>query len=563
MKVREAWRLSKTPYLEVAFRSAQLNRQGNQGGFSRTTPEQRVKSIIRGTRISKITFTFFIGIGSAFPFAQYAIPSNHTSTILISAISLSLLISLGYLILYLFQILPSFTSTEPYSLLTTLPFESRDFSLVTFFSFVRTFDSQVICAIAIQVAAVAILTHSAAASLLMLVASGINVTFGIAIAIFLSRLFYLNMTRGGRSIAASVSRIIFLVTWGIAVMSFGFFFDFLPYLTSYIDHAVRSNLSSPTGAVFALVHPFSSALVITSTVYPTIYGTRANSELQILSYFILVFYLGLGIFVGRRTIGVVSSVARGQGVSIIRKTTTEFSIKPRAPLFAYILKDLRMATKSTATAFLFAFPIFEVIIVLFSFSSVSRFSAITIFSSMSIGLFFIMFMSSALLNTEASAIDLTTTLPLRPITIVNAKAVIVALMYLPVPLVMLILENHKIISSPVLVYVPFIEILAVASAGSAQIGLFIVGHRKVVTQLGNKTTIKIVAVFQPSGFSLMGGRDVVRLATSLALGVGLLAVPVGSYVISYLLTTNHIMAIVAMLVSAVVELVVVELLVQR
>ena len=563
MKFREAWQLSRTPYLEVAFRSAQLNRAGNQSRFSRTSPEQGVRSIIRSTRISKITFTFFIGIGSAFPFAQYAIPSNHNSAILISAISLSLLISLGYLILYLFQILPSFTSTEPYSLLSTLPFEPRDFSLVTFLSFVRTFDSQVICAIAVQVGAMALLTHSAVASFLMLISSGINVTFGIAIAIFLSRIFYQNMTRGGRSIAVSVSRIIFLVTWGIAVMSFGFFFDFLPYLTSYIDHAVRSNLSTPTGAVFALVHPFSSALVITSTVYPSVFGSQAISALRVLSYFILVFYLGLGIFLGRKTIGVVSSAARGQGVNIIRKATKEFSIKPRAPLFAYILKDLRMATKSTATAFLFAFPIFEIIIVFLSFSTVSRFSATIIFSSMSIGLFFIMFMSSALLNTEASAIDLTTSLPLRPITIVNAKAVIVALMYLPVPLVMLILENHKILTSPVLAFVPFIEILAVSTAGAAQISLFIVGHRKVITEIGNKRTAKTVAVFQPSGFSLMGSRDMVRLATSVALGIGLLAVPIGSYAISYLLTSNHLTAIIAMAVSALVEFTVVELLLQR
>jgi predicted permease len=563
MKFSEAWRVSKTPYLEVAFRSAQLNRAGSQGGFafSRSTPQQRVKSIIRSTRISKFIFTFFIGIGSAFPFAQYAI--NHTSTILVSAISLSLLISLGYLILYLFQVLPSFASTEPYSLLSTLPFDQKDFSLVTFLSFVRTFDSQVICAIAVQVVAVVVLTHSVLASFLMLVASGVNVTFGIAIAIFLSRAFYRNITRGGRSIAASISRFVFLITWGIAVMSIGFFFDFLPYLTGFINNAVKSNLSTPTGPVFALVHPFSAALIITSTVYPSVFGTQSISGLEILSYVFGVIYLGLGIFAGRRTLEVVSSVARGQGVSIIRKAAKEFTIRPRAPLFGYILKDLRMASKSPATAFLFAFPVFETVIVLFSFSSVSRFSATSIISSMSIGLFFTLFMSSALLNTEASSIDFTMSLPLRPLTIVNAKALIVALTYLPVPIVMLILESQKTSTSPLLVFVPFIEILAVASAGAAQIGLFIVAHRKVVTEIGQKRSKKTVAVFQPSGFSLMGGRDVVRLAVSVVLGIGLLAVPIGSYAVSYLLTHSHLSAILAMAFAGIMELAVVELVIRR
>src|SRR5487761_1882551 len=430
MKFSEAWRVSKTPYLEVAFRSAQLNRTGNQGGFfSRSNPEQQVKSIIRSTRISKVIFTVFIAIGSAFPFAQYA--TNHTSTILVSAISLSLLISLGYLILYLFQVLPSFASTTPYSLLSTLPLDQKDFSLITFLSFVRTFDSQIICAIAVQVVAVALLTHSVLASSLMLVASGVNMTFGIAIAIFLSRAFYQNITRGGRSIAASISRFIFLITWGIAVMSIGFFFDIVPYLTSFINDAVKSNLSTPAGTIFAVVHPFSAALLITSAVYPSVFGSQRISNLQILSYVVGIFYLGLGIFAGR-------------------KTLEEFVIRPRAPLFAYVLKDLRIASKRPATAFVFAFPVFGTLIVFFSFSSVSRFSATSIFASMAIGLFFIMFMSSALLNTEASAIDLTMSLPLRPVIIVNAKALIVALTYLPVPIVMLILEYHKTSTSPLL-----------------------------------------------------------------------------------------------------------------
>ncbi len=437
---------------------------------------------------------------------------------------------------------------------------------MAFLSFVRTFDWQVLCALGVQMLAVGFATHSVAAVALMFVASLVNSTFGIFIAVFLSRVFYQNITRGGRSLAASISRIVFLITWGIAVMSLGFFFDFLPYLTTYIDRAVRSNLLSPAGEVLALVHPFSSALVITSTIYPSLYGSTAlNNNLRLLSFVMVAFYLGLGIVVGRRTINVVSSVARGGGVSIIRKAAKEFSIHPRFPLLAYVLKDLRMATKSTATAFLFGFPIFEVVIVFFSFSSVSRFSATTIFSSTAVGLFFILFMSSALLNTEASAIDFTVSLPLRPSTIVNAKALITVFMYLPVPLAILFLSHYKPISSPVLIFVPFIEALAVASAGAAQIGLFIVGHRKVVvSQIGEKKVTKSVGVFEPSGFSLMGSRDVIRLATSIGVGLGLLAIPIAAYGITYFaLTNNHLLALISMFLAGVVELALVEFIMQR
>lgn len=564
MRFKDAWRLSKTPYIEVAFRSAQMNRAGSQAGssFSRSSPEARVRSIIRSTRISKIIFTLFIAIGSAFPFFQYL--STHTATILVSAISLSLLISLGYLILFLFQILPSFASTEPYSFLMTLPFEAKDFEFVTFLSFVRTFDSQAIAAIAIQVGLVGFLTHSVLAAFLMLIASSVNIVFGISVAVFLSRIFYKNMMRGGRSIASTLSRFVFLITWGIAVMSFGFFFDFVTYLTKYIDAAVQSNLSQPAGIVFSLIHPFSAALTITSVVYPTLYGVRVINNLQILAYLASILYLVIGVFAARRTLGVVASVAQGQGISIERKVAKEFLVKPRVPLFAYLLKDLRIASKSPATAFLFAFPVFETVIIFFSVSSVLKFSATSVFSSMSIGLFFIMFMSSALLNTEAGSIDLTLSLPLRPTTIVNAKAVLVALTYLPVPIVMIILEAHKSLTSPYLVLIPFIEILAVASAGAAQIGMFIVGHRKVVvtTEAGQQRT-RTVTVFEPAGFSLIGGRDVIRLAKSLVIGIALLAIPIVAYAVSWYLAYSHLDSIIAMSLAGVIEFFLVQFLIGR
>jgi predicted permease len=470
------------------------------------------------------------------------------------------------MVLFLFQVLPSFASSEPFVLLTTLPFQEKDFTLVTFLSFIRTFDSQVICAILVQVALIAYFTASLTATVLMLVASTVNVVFGIAIAVVLSRLFYKNMMRGGRSIAVSISRFLFIITWGIAIMGISFFFDFIPYLTNYIDRAVSSNLSHPLGLVFSLVHPFSAALVITSAVYPSMYGSNGVSYLEILSYAATIAYLGLGIFAARKTIGVVASVARGQGVNIVRKVTKEFGIKPRVPLFSYIIKDLRIASKTPSTAFLFAFPVIETVIIYFSISSVSRFSSTSVITAMSIGLFFIMFMSLSLLNTEASAIDLTLSLPLPPITIVNAKTVLAFLAYLPVPIVMLLLEFHKTLTTPYLVLLPFVELLGVAAASSAQLGLFIVGHRQVVVTdpaEGGRVKIKRVPIFQPSGFSLIMGRDVIKLAESIVIGIVLLASPIGVYGATYLLGHSHLMAVTAMLIESIAELGLVQFIIRR
>ena len=242
-------------------------------------------------------------------------------------------------------------------------------------------------------------------------------------------------------------------------------------------------------------------------------------------------------------------ITHGQGVNILRSEAKEYGIKTKRPVLAYMIKDLRIATKSPSTAFLFAFPVFEVIILALATNSATRFSATTVFSSMIIGLFFIMIVSSVLLNTEASALDFTLSLPVSASTIVNAKALIVGLTFLPIPIVMMILETQKSVTSPILVLAPFIEVFAVVSASMSQVSLFLVSRKKVSDVYGSRS----VTVFQPKGFSVLGGRDVIRLVISLVLGITLLSLPIASYGTAYILTHDHFTAIIAMAVVASVE----------
>lgn len=195
MKLREAWRTSKAPYVEVTYRSTVLTRGGMGGGLAAAgDPRRRVNSIIRGAKISKIVFAFFICIASAAPFVQYTL--DRTAVSLASAVTFSLAISLAYLILYSLQVLPSFSSAEPFAILSSLPLEDRDFSLVTMFSFIRTFDYLAVSGVATQVVAVAFVTGSALATVLMTVGALMNMVFAVAIGLGLSRLFYKNITRG-------------------------------------------------------------------------------------------------------------------------------------------------------------------------------------------------------------------------------------------------------------------------------------------------------------------------------------------------------------------------------
>jgi len=217
MGIREAWRISKTPYVEFTYRSMQLVRGPGQGGLVRPIdPSKVVKRIIRTGRINKITFTVLTSL-MAGVLIMIGYMTRLTPSTLVGSVALSLTFSLAYLLVYLMQVLPSLPSGESYALLSTLPLSERDFSLVAVFSLVRTFDYLVVGTAVAQTAAIAYLTGSAAATALMLVASLMNSVFAISIAIWLSRQFYRNVTRGGRSRIGALMRLLFLVTWGLVV----------------------------------------------------------------------------------------------------------------------------------------------------------------------------------------------------------------------------------------------------------------------------------------------------------------------------------------------------------
>jgi len=262
LNFREAWKLSKVPYVEVAYRSVQLSRGAEimKSGSLTQTPEKQIASVIKNTRISKIIFAGFVCLGTAIPFAQILIAPSAVSVV--SAVSLSLAIGLAYLVLYSLQILPSFASAEPYSLLLTLPFESRDFSLVTMLSFVRTFDYLAVGCIVVPVVGVAALTGSILATILMLGAAVMNVVFAVTIGLWFSGLFYRNITRGGRSRGASLARLIFLITWGLAAMSIGFMFNVVIYLLPLMNQIVAGNLTQWSGVILSVIHPFAFGLAM-------------------------------------------------------------------------------------------------------------------------------------------------------------------------------------------------------------------------------------------------------------------------------------------------------------
>jgi hypothetical protein len=135
---------------------------------------------------------------------------------------------------------------------------------------------------------------------------------------------------------------------------------------------------------------------------------------------------------------------------------------------------------------------------------------------------FVLLMPLALLSAEGTGLEYTKTLPMNVNQIITSKTLISTLTYVPVPLVLLVMALVKPLSSPLTLFIPFFVVLAVASASIFEIQLF----------LSSVTKGKIAALLY----------DLKKLVV----GVTTLFIPLAVYSLTYLVSFNHILAILTM-----------------
>jgi hypothetical protein len=356
------------------------------------------------------------------------------------------------------------------------------------------------------------------------------------------------VTRGGRGKGAAIGRFVFLISWGLAAVSLGFLFNIVTYAVPALDSAVSGALAS-TGVplLFSLVHPFTAGMVVASIVFPALPSiSRTLSIACTLSFAALAGYVLLAYVAARRTLTTAASIVHGPTMTVVRQRATEFLLKLRRPIPAYVIKDVRMASKNPSVAFIFGLPVLETLIVVITSSGISSLRAYSVLSSTALGCVFTLISASVLLNTEGSGLDYTLSLPLNANVMVFAKSVIATLAYVPIPAAIGVLLVIGKSSSPWLFAIPVLEIAAVSAAASAELSFFIQSYKK---GRGRRASRGI----ETRGLSLMAPGDLVRLAAALVVAGGLALGPLAVYGGAYLLTTDYGLALASMALLALAE----------
>ena len=522
MNLLEAWHLSRLPYKEVLFRSIAEER-GRMwwGGFGRErlggdaqNDYELTKKALRIAKFDKLLVAVFNVLAAVIPFMAQFFGSPIIG--LTSAVALSLAVTFGFTALYAIQTLTSFVSPESSTLLSTLPLEQRDFSLITLFSFVRSVDYLVVAAIISQVAMVAYYTASPVAVLVMFGVSVVNLVLAIAVSLWFSRLFNRNISRGGRSRGTTVFRLFFILLLGSLLMGVSLLIS-LPW---YIVPSLEMLLFSPnqlSTILFCFLHPFSAGVTIANINQPVTAGSTS-----LIAAVSLVGYVMVAGFAGKWMLRTVKCISHGIDIKTSAATTTDFSIKTHKPLLGYVLKDLKIASRNPATAFFFALPVLETVIVSFMIANFEVLRASTLLFSTFMGGVFVLLIPLALLSAEGTGLEYTKTLPLNVNRIITSKTIITTLTYIPVPFVLFVIAFLKPLTSPLALLVPFFVILSVASASIFETQLF----------LNYVTNGKIAAIIH----------DLKKLV----IGVTTLAIPLMVYAGIYLISSSSLFAVLVM-----------------
>lgn len=487
--------------------------RGRVGGDAQNDYEL-TKKALRIAKFDKSLVAIFNVLAAVMPFTAQLFGSPTLG--LTSAIALSLAITFGFTALYAIQTLTSFVSAESSALLSTLPLMHRDFSLITLFSFVRSVDYMVVGAIASQVLMVAYYTLSPVAVLAMLVASVVNAVLAVAVALWFSRVFTKNLSRGGRSRGGTVLRLFFILMWGSLLMGVSLLISLPWYIVPSLELTLLNSNQLST-MLLCLLHPFSAGITITNVSQPLAAGFT-----PLIATVSMVGYVVVAGFAGKWILTTVKRISHGTDIKASAVATKDFSIKTRKPLLGYVLKDLKVSSRNPATAFFFALPVLETVIVSFMIANFEVLRASTLLVSTFMGGVFVLLMPLALLSAEGSGLEYTKTLPMNVNQIITSKTLISTLTYVPVPFVLLVMAFLKPLSSPLTLFIPFFVLLSIASASIFEIHLF----------LCSVTKGKIASLIH----------DLKKLVV----GVTTLTVPLAAYAVLFLVSFSHVFAVLAM-----------------
>ena len=299
----------------------------------------------------------------------------------------------------------------------------------------------------------------------------------------------------------------------------------IPWYTTFNFENLLFGFSNVSSLLLCLLYPFSTGIVVAGVT-----SLQVTSSIVLVASFVLAVYVGLSFLAGRWVLGTVKRVSIDAGKKTIRVSAGDFSVKIHRPLYGYVLKDLKVASRNPATAFFFALPVLEAVLIALLVSNLSALRTSMLLDATSMGAIFALLIPLALLTAEGKGLEYTKTLPINNVKIVVSKALTSTATYVLVPLALIVLALVKPLTASSSILIPCLTTMSVAAASIFEIKLF----------LRTVSKNKIAAI--------------VNDLEKLVIGVFTVLVPIVVYSASFLMSLNHGLSLLAMGGTAFLEL---------
>jgi len=403
---------------------------------------------------------------------------------------------------------------------STLPLTRTELEQLNFMTFVRIFIAPVVLSMTIFPIGCLII-YGPIVALIALIACGSNVSIAIGALIHVSKWFHRKTHQTDESRLSSIARVtasLGIVIGMISIYSIG---SYLPDLIRFII-ALSSSAGEGFFTILALIFPFSFGFLAASIPFSTI----VPLDTFLASMLGTAFYAGIALVSFRRSGESLRAITLG-GISTSRPgLLKEVEIEISSPLGGMIRKDIQLATRNIGSAFIFAIPIFLVVILfpmlqywgdgaLRSFPALVALEYANLFGGISL-------VSVLMFDTQGASIH--EGLPLSSKLILRSKT---AIMMVPYALSMVALDvvfwlNSPL--SPLILLMPIIQMPCGYVLGmTVGAAVFKVrgGGRAVAVNVTNDQAIGIVAG------AVAAGMGIVPLV-----GYGLAMIMTGSHIIS-------------------------------
>lgn len=375
------------------------------------------------------------------------------------------------------QVSTSLVSSRIPEILGPLPLPKKDISRILLLCLARTFDLPLLVALPL---AYVLVGGSPLGGVIAVAAMVTTEVFALALTIGSARFFYSRVaTGGGKSHWKTILRSVFMIVWILPSLGSYLVISFAGQIVMLFASFAQAASSSTQFIVLA--YPFSFGFLVSSATF----FAQTSQTTVVLSAVSSIGYVALAGYSFKHIMRIISRIGGGGIGSTARELVKDTVVKPQRPWLGIIRKDLRIASRSPSYAMLFFLPALQTVVLAISFSSIGEAGLIPTLSILIVVTMITLLLPPTMFSIEGLASTYTRSLPLMRRTLILAKTLLAALIYVVSLISLSIVALYVRMDLAYLLAFGSIHLLSILSASMLELDLLVGKFWREGFALGN------------------------------------------------------------------------------